>query len=296
MRYPCNLIKDILPLYHDGVASEESKKAVQEHFAECSDCRSYYDKMCQSDVIEASVFDEEIARQTAESFKEMSKKVSKKIAITLLKMAALITLVAAGVVLGLYLWVISYVTKTAEESWEEHRDVSEYGMLDNGRNIFERARDEQAIWPEKITDAMNVQEYLLIHYCPWDSNYLGYLEVEYNEADYETEVMRLMEYESTEYLGRYGAGEFTEYELIAMDVDSHHFTYALTDGEGCIRYVYLMFPGYSMDIEYEEYIPKACLPEGLDLSEDNPVRQKKLEESEADLERYKELQKKKKAK
>ena len=90
--------------------------------------------------------------------------------------------------------------------------------------------------------------------------------------------------------------EFAEYELLAMHASSSDFIYALTDGEERIIYVYLMFPGYSMDIDYEEYIPADCLPEGLDLSKDNPVRQKVLEESEKELKRYKELQKQKKSK
>ena len=56
-------------------------------------------------------------------------------------------------------------------------------------------------------------------------------------------------------------------------------------------YVYLTFPGYRMDIDYEDYIPKDCLPKGLDLSEDNPVRQEVLRDREEDLERYKEQKK-----
>ena len=39
----------------------------------------------------------------------------------------------------------------------------------------------------------------------------------------------------------------------------------------------MIFPGYSMDIEYEEYMPEEYLPEGLDIGEDNPTKQKKTE-------------------
>ena len=47
--------------------------------------------------------------------------------------------------------------------------------------------------------------------------------------------------------------------------------------EGTIIYVGMQFPGYSMDIEYEKYVPKEYLPEGLDLSKDNPTRQKAIQ-------------------
>ena len=35
----CEVIRDLLPLYHDGVCSEESKMLVEEHLASCEGCR-----------------------------------------------------------------------------------------------------------------------------------------------------------------------------------------------------------------------------------------------------------------
>lgn len=35
----CEVIQDLLPLYHDGVCSEESKQLVEEHLASCEGCR-----------------------------------------------------------------------------------------------------------------------------------------------------------------------------------------------------------------------------------------------------------------
>ena len=39
MKYPCNIIQDLLPLYHDNVCSEESRRAVQQHLPECEACQ-----------------------------------------------------------------------------------------------------------------------------------------------------------------------------------------------------------------------------------------------------------------
>ena len=286
MKYSCNLIRDILPLYHDGVVSKESEQAVEEHFCECEECKSYYVKMCQTDVLEEVVFDEEMAKKAAASYKEVAKKISKKVIKTILKSILIIAVVMIGVVIGLWVWLISFLEKSAADTWETHYDISEYGMLDDGRNLLEWSPYLSGVWPEEMTEDMNVIDYLLIHYCPWDSNYLGYLEVEYEEAAYKMEVERLLSYDSTEYLGNYGAGAFEEKELLAMYADSHNFIYAVTDGEGSIYYVYLAFPSYSMDIAYKDYIPKDCLPKGLDLSEDNSVRSEILKEREEDLERH----------
>ncbi len=40
MKVSCEVIKDLLPLYHDGVCSNDSKRLVKEHLAACVDCRN----------------------------------------------------------------------------------------------------------------------------------------------------------------------------------------------------------------------------------------------------------------
>ncbi|MCR5610462.1 MAG: zf-HC2 domain-containing protein [Clostridiales bacterium] len=44
-RIPCDVIKDLLPSYTDGIASEETAKLVDEHLAECDECRGALDAM-----------------------------------------------------------------------------------------------------------------------------------------------------------------------------------------------------------------------------------------------------------
>ncbi len=39
----CNIILDLLPLYHDDVVSEETKSAVREHLESCESCRKEFD-------------------------------------------------------------------------------------------------------------------------------------------------------------------------------------------------------------------------------------------------------------
>lgn len=40
-KIPCDVIKDLLPLYEDDICSERSKDMVEEHLSECEDCRDY---------------------------------------------------------------------------------------------------------------------------------------------------------------------------------------------------------------------------------------------------------------
>ncbi|MDF2936625.1 MAG: hypothetical protein K0Q90_1998, partial [Paenibacillaceae bacterium] len=40
MKLSCDVIQDLLPLYHDGVCSQASKALVEEHLASCELCKS----------------------------------------------------------------------------------------------------------------------------------------------------------------------------------------------------------------------------------------------------------------
>ena len=83
-----------------------------------------------------------------------------------------------GLLLALYIAVIAYLKISAAASWEEHRDINEYGLLDNGKNVLDvfalyesgisGSQLVDRIWPEEIKDGMEVQDYLMIYYCPWD--------------------------------------------------------------------------------------------------------------------------------
>ncbi len=138
---------------------------------------------------------------------------------------------------------------------------------------------DEEIFPESITDNMNVEDYKMVYYNPWDAQYLSYLVVNYDESDYEEEVSRLKSYDSTEYIGYYGVTGFSKYELLAMSANDYNgFIYALTDGKGKIIYVELIFCNYFYDLDYSKYINADYLPDGFDATIDNAYRKEKLGE------------------
>ena len=133
---------------------------------------------------------------------------------------------------------------------------------------------DESIFPSKITDDMNVIDYKMVYYNPWDAQYLSYLVVDYNEQEYEKECQRLKEYESTEYIGYYGVTGFSKYTLLAIYADEYQgFVYALTDNENRIIYVELIFCNYFYDLKYENYIDGNYLPDGFDATADNPYQE-----------------------
>lgn len=51
MRLSCDVIKDLMPLYVEGMLSEESVKLVEEHIEHCEDCKSFLKAFDQNQVI-----------------------------------------------------------------------------------------------------------------------------------------------------------------------------------------------------------------------------------------------------
>ncbi|MBD5101498.1 MAG: hypothetical protein HDT27_02150 [Subdoligranulum sp.] len=78
MKYPCDMIRDLLPLYLDGVCSEESKRAVEAHLQECSACKEFYTAVQDADAIEIDPHSADRELQKAASFQSIRKKLVRK--------------------------------------------------------------------------------------------------------------------------------------------------------------------------------------------------------------------------
>ena len=59
MKYECDVIRDLIPLYIDDVASTASRRMVEEHLAECADCRALLGRMKSEEVETAINFEKE---------------------------------------------------------------------------------------------------------------------------------------------------------------------------------------------------------------------------------------------
>lgn len=51
MKITCDVIRDLLPLYAEGLASESSKKLVEEHLAQCENCRRVLEELKKPPVV-----------------------------------------------------------------------------------------------------------------------------------------------------------------------------------------------------------------------------------------------------
>ena len=73
MKYECDMIADLLPLYKDGACSEASEKIIKEHLSECEKCSTLLDRMGESEIDEQMIREkDDVISSQAKFFKRKS--------------------------------------------------------------------------------------------------------------------------------------------------------------------------------------------------------------------------------
>lgn len=94
----CSVVKDLLPLYVDGVCSEESHRLITEHLKECKACRDELDMLS---------FDFKISSaDEKEAVKKFKKKTERRVTLKTLSALLAVALVLFGVVN--VVWYVKY--------------------------------------------------------------------------------------------------------------------------------------------------------------------------------------------
>lgn len=279
MKLDCDVIGDLLPLYTEQMVSDKSKELVEAHLAECPACRQRHAEMSNPDVQPA------FSAEPAQHFRSYVKKEKWRLGlkVALITAAAVMTVVIIRLVMiGALIAFLALDSMLAPI--EVDTDIANYSRH-IGENADEKYRYkwgmDESIFPAAITDSMDVIEYKMVYYNPWDAQYLSYLTVSYDDADYAAELERLAAYPSTAYEGYYSVTGFDGGEPLAIYSDSYHgFIYAISTPkqENTITYVELIFCNYFYDLEYIEYIPIHYLPDGFNAQNDNPYQEKMREE------------------
>lgn len=126
MKLPCELVRDILPLYHDGVCSEISKTLVNAHLDTCEDCARFLNR------IDAEIEVPKVEGTEKEGLASI-KKAWKRSKVKSFLLGLTITTIAAGA-----LWWLLFewycVTVTPGEML-----IRERSILSNGRTVLEYA-------------------------------------------------------------------------------------------------------------------------------------------------------------
>lgn len=98
---PCAVVRDLLPLYHDGVVSAETGAAVGEHLTACASCRAEYEVM--KEVLPKAPGKD---KTTLGRFRAMMKRQKRKKIAAIILAAVLAAAAAAGAIAALSQWYI----------------------------------------------------------------------------------------------------------------------------------------------------------------------------------------------
>ena len=96
MNYPCEIIRDLLPLYIEEVCNIETKQAVEKHLAECKKCREYYEAMKSTDGFVENKSDNSEDIKIASGLKNIKNTINKKIRNIVLCAVAAVLVVIVG--------------------------------------------------------------------------------------------------------------------------------------------------------------------------------------------------------
>ncbi|MEG6523006.1 zf-HC2 domain-containing protein [Desulfotomaculum sp. 1211_IL3151] len=75
----CDIIKDLLPSYVDGLTSDESNREIENHIKDCLKCRGALEEM-KSEIVAENI---EVNKNDIKPFKKLNRKVWKAVLITL---------------------------------------------------------------------------------------------------------------------------------------------------------------------------------------------------------------------
>lgn len=133
---PCEIIRDLMVLYDDSVCSEETKREIEEHLAECEVCRAYYREECRAAEFELKSETDE-GEQTLGKIKER-----------ILRRQWIIAVSVVLVCIGIYLFADKFVFWAPSDEVK----VKELYQLENGAIAVRLQSEKFAFQPESTID------------------------------------------------------------------------------------------------------------------------------------------------
>lgn len=143
MSKQCKIVEDLLPLYHDGVCSKESRQMVDEHLAQCEDCRKMLGQI-DGELVSPVVKDADI--KPLKSINKAVKKGKKK---ALIAGIAITLAVLLAIFIGWSAWWYTHEYAYYAAFTEGHPPMSVYEIGEDGSILQSIVIDDQRyIWED----------------------------------------------------------------------------------------------------------------------------------------------------
>lgn len=254
----CDIVKDMMPLYIDGVCSKNSMQMVENHIKACPDCRQIWESYRNP------AMTDEIKTSNEREFRELALKVKKKNRLKTL----LIILVAAAASFAAYMFLglaVLGILSCGSESYATI-DTSNYGIYDGHMEGEKQGLYSGLfIFPEQISEnASDVYYYYSCKDAGFDNSYQQFLKCTYTEEEYRAEIDRLRNIKCEISLRsgpvvntvEYSEAKFGMPAYITAYASHGMYEYALcNDTDKTIVYVYLQLVENDDVVFSKEYLP-----------------------------------------
>jgi hypothetical protein len=158
VKLPCEIIRDLLPSYIDGLANEVTKAAVDEHLDECAECTEVCESMKKEYEKEILPEPEQDASEEKVMIHKIKKKLNRKVKIAI-EVGVVALLLALGTFELLFNAVINEIPRDEVEVSVVVYPMEEIATLDDGSGTMIGLGDD----PDKfvsvsLTDADSASE------------------------------------------------------------------------------------------------------------------------------------------
>jgi len=147
MKLPCEMIRDLLPLYHDGVCSQVSEELVKVHLEECEACQQILKG------IDAEIQMPELEKEMAEPLVSIQLRWNKEKKRAFLKGLSIAAAACLVLVAGWWMLFKWYIVPVAPEDVE----IREVSRTSDGRVYIEKAVPYKTYYPYHYVSEDGVQ-------------------------------------------------------------------------------------------------------------------------------------------
>ena len=196
----CNIIRDLLPLYEDNVASQETQELVRGHLADCPACQEELRKL-RTPISLPPAGDEEAVKRFLEYREEVRRKQNRKIIRFVAIAAAIVTVLIASL-----LWY------TRPRSWESISYNGEITRFSAYMNTYEFSGGTGRFKTYSLEEKTGLE-------AP-GQQVLTLLE----EATYRVRPWDTLKYSHGGSYGESGSGSMTIYLMLDQDQQAEYFT------------------------------------------------------------------------
>jgi len=240
MKYDCEVIRDLLPLYKDGVSNKKSNEVIEEHLKECKACKEYYDVINKSEITlpEAPV----IENPSIVDYGKRIKKKRKMVFITVVSIIAIL-------LLGMISMAVFIVTGGPSIGTSDVKDYGNFKEFKGYSNLY--------IFPNRMPESAQIDSYYYYQRDTlFDPTCQIYFEYSLSKADFEAEVSRLSKISE-----RF---ELEQYKDIVNNIvyDTEHFKYpayvTIFNNNHCYEYALLNKEEHKIICVFTQFIgPKS---------------------------------------